>query len=35
MDTGVEDWNPLMKSPAEGLPQDSQQHASIAKEEDS
>ena len=33
MDTGLEDWNPLMKSPAEDLPQDTQQNESLAKEE--
>jgi hypothetical protein len=32
---GLEDWNPLMKSPAEDLPQDTQQNESLAKEEDS
>jgi len=35
MDTGLEDWNPLMKSPAEDLPKDTQQNESLAKEEDS
>jgi hypothetical protein len=35
MDTGLEDWNPRMKSPAEDLPQDTQQNESLAKEEDS
>ena len=35
MDIELEDWNPLMKSPAEDLPQDTQQNESLANEEDS